>query len=103
MPGIKAAFIDIGFPQDAFLHFSDISDSIDSYSAMITDETEIDDSDDEENTSTKQKIAAKSNQKRQNKQVNLKSGQDVIVQITKEPVAKKVFELQLRFRFREDF
>ena len=59
MPGIKAAFIDIGFPQDAFLHFSDISDSIDSYSAMITDETEIDDSDDEENTSTKQKNCSK--------------------------------------------
>ena len=89
MPGIKAAFIDIGFPQDAFLHFSDISDSIDSYSAMMTDETEIDDTDEEETTSPKQKVAPKQNQKRQFKPVNLKSGQDVIVQITKEPVAKK--------------
>ena len=32
MQGIRAAFIDVGFSQDAFLHFSDIDDSVEDYS-----------------------------------------------------------------------
>jgi len=31
LPGIRAAFINIGFQQDAFLHFSDIETSPDDY------------------------------------------------------------------------
>ena len=40
MPGIKAAFIDIGLGQDGFLHFSDIGNRFEEYSAMIGDEDE---------------------------------------------------------------
>src|SRR5512139_1666683 len=38
MPGIKAAFIDIGLGQDGFLHFSDIGRRFEDYSAMLADE-----------------------------------------------------------------
>src|SRR5712692_1549048 len=38
MPGIRAAFIDIGHKQDAFLHFSDIGSSFNEYSSLIGDE-----------------------------------------------------------------
>src|SRR5665647_111292 len=48
MPGIRAAFINIGFPQDAFLHFSDIDTSIDDYSSILGDDSDVDDDDDEE-------------------------------------------------------
>ncbi|MBM2840272.1 MAG: ribonuclease, partial [Bacteroidetes bacterium] len=33
MPGIKAAFVDIGLQQDAFLHFSDIGNRFEEYAA----------------------------------------------------------------------
>ena len=38
MPGIRAAFIDIGLKQDAFLHFSDIGSTFNEYSSLIGDE-----------------------------------------------------------------
>lgn len=46
VPGLNAAFVDIGFGQDAFLHFSDIEDS-NNYDNLITDEEEIRESEDE--------------------------------------------------------
>jgi ribonuclease G len=38
VPGLNAAFVNIGFGQDAFLHFSDIEDS--NFDHLITDEEE---------------------------------------------------------------
>ena len=35
IPGIRAAFVDIGQPQDAFLHFSDISDNLPEMLALV--------------------------------------------------------------------
>ncbi len=114
MPGIKAAFIDLGLKQDGFLHFSDIGNRFEEYSAMIGDE---DDEDDEEekvpvsepalaSTDEGRPVAesspppprpsadAQSRRSRENAQqprreIQLEKGQDVIVQITKEPVGKK--------------
>ncbi len=93
MPGIQAAFIDIGLPQDAFLHFSDISDVQDEYNAMLDDEDEDDDVDEQEGNgvavaSAKPKTDRKPREERR-KQVNLQKGQEIIVQVTKEPVGKK--------------
>ena len=113
MPGIRAAFIDIGLKQDAFLHFSDIGSSLSEYSSLISDEdsdVDLDDGPDEEEENSADNTAlvggdtavqvAKpvverppQRQHRSNgRELNLpdlKKGQDIIVQITKEPVAKK--------------
>src|SRR5690606_12090762 len=48
MKGIRAAFIDIGFQQDAFLHFSDVSTSDEYYSLLGEDIDEEDDDDEEQ-------------------------------------------------------
>src|SRR6266508_804256 len=48
IPGIKAAFIDLGFKQDAFLHFSDVGEQTDSYRQFIGEDSDIDEDDDEE-------------------------------------------------------
>lgn len=107
MPGIKAAFIDIGLGQDGFLHFSDIGNRFEEYSAMIGDE-------DEESEEQKGSAAAEASVeappadhrppptappqergRRDNhrspprKDIQLEKGQEIIVQITKEPVGKK--------------
>src|SRR5882762_2714029 len=38
MPGIRAAFIDLGLKQDAFLHFSDIGSSFGEYTSLVDDD-----------------------------------------------------------------
>ena len=49
IPGMNAAFINVGLEQDAFLHFSDVGDSYESSSAFLAgEEAEIRDDDDEE-------------------------------------------------------
>ena len=112
MPGIRAAFIDIGLKQDAFLHFSDIGSTLNEYSSLIGDEdsdvdTSEDDGDEEESSSNAQPTATQTappppkveqaprerndhrNNGRTSQMPNLTKGQDIIIQITKEPVGKK--------------
>lgn len=85
MPGIKAAFINVGFPQDAFLHFSDIDTSIDDYSSILGDDDDVDDDDeDEEEIANSHHVSSG-----RRPQVNIERGQDIIVQIIKEPVGNK--------------
>jgi ribonuclease G len=114
MPGIRAAFVDIGMGQDAFLHFSDVG-SIEEYSSLFEeDEDEKEEEGAEKavldsalaanasgvnNTSpngeqTDNKERRNPNQRRHHSsqnftQVNLQKGQEILVQITKEPVGKK--------------
>ncbi|MEO8664214.1 MAG: Rne/Rng family ribonuclease, partial [Ignavibacteria bacterium] len=91
IPGIRAAFIDLGFQQDAFLHFSDIGSSLEEYSSIIGDDSDIEEVDEEEEEET-QPVYKKPEQGR-NSNPNLERGQDIIVQITKEPVGTKGFRV----------
>jgi ribonuclease G len=113
MAGIKAAFIDLGLGQDGFLHFSDIGSRFEEYTAMIGD-----DEDEDEEKSGSPSVptepagdAATPPQPRQHQRgqsdrnapgqapaqpprqsswdIKLEKGQEVIVQIIKEPVGKK--------------
>jgi len=124
MPGIKAAFIDLGLRQDGFLHFSDIGRRFEDYSAMIgEDEAEEVDDVDRENGADSSLVAVETQERNRNRssqpqspppssrsrrnggsnrrsepqneptrparQVQLEKGQDIMVQVTKEPVGKK--------------
>jgi ribonuclease G len=112
MPGIRAAFIDIGFKQDAFLHFSDIGSTLSEYSSLLGDEdSEVDTDDDDDESPTGGENQAVSSQSSGNTQTrtqeprrdqrqrgsngnqqaipNLTPGQDIIIQVTKEPVGRK--------------
>ncbi len=49
IPGMNAAFVNVGLEQDAFLHFSDVGDSYESSAAYLSGEdVELKDEDDEE-------------------------------------------------------
>ncbi|MCD4691458.1 MAG: Rne/Rng family ribonuclease [Calditrichales bacterium] len=76
LPGMQAAFIDIGHGQNAFLHFSDVSASYQDYFI---------DYEEEENHSRKSKRA----DGKFIVEKNLKRGQDILVQIIKEPISTK--------------
>lgn len=87
MPGIKAAFINVGFPQDAFLHFSDIDTTIDDYSSILGEDEDVDDDDEDEEEVVNARPVSTGRGGRPH--VNIERGQDIIVQIIKEPVGNK--------------
>lgn len=86
MSGIRAAFIDMGTPKDAFLHFSDAGDHLDEYIRMLNGPNAI-------APSLEKELANKENitnvQKQQLAGKILKSGQKLLVQIVKEPIGSK--------------
>lgn len=57
MSGIRAAFIDIGHKQDAFLHFSDVDPNIDEYSSLIGEEDSEIDEDEDDDTEIAAKVS----------------------------------------------
>ncbi len=94
LPGIRAAFVDIGMKHDAFLHFSDIGETTKQLQDMLgDDDTDVDeDDDDESGQHQQQRNNNHQNNNRNNRDSNvphLHKGQDIIVQITKEPVNNK--------------
>jgi ribonuclease G len=93
LPGIRAAFVDIGMKHDAFLHFSDIGETTKQLQDMIgEDDTDLDEDDEDE---SQQNHPQKNNEQQNGKFgrdsniPRLHKGQDIIVQITKEPVNNK--------------
>lgn len=114
MSGIRAAFIDIGLPQDAFLHFSDIGDTLQEYNVLFEDDDdEVEPSTPKpfptntrgasggnaEAITTETAVATAPRRDRRHHpkeqapprqaEVDLQKGQQILVQITKEPVGKK--------------
>lgn len=79
VPGMQAAFIDIGHLQNAFLHFSDVTSSYQDYFIDY-------DEDDEDHT-------GRNHQKKRSEEFdvakNLKKDQEILVQILKEPIGTK--------------
>jgi len=80
MPSIQAAFVDVGQEQDAFLHFSDLSDNL-PYLLKYLDLNEP----------KAESIDVPRGQKDWDKRPSdiLNRGQEILVQITKEPISNK--------------
>jgi ribonuclease G len=78
MPSIQAAFVDIGQEQDAFLHFSDVSDNLRQLQAFLKrNPSRVDDID----------VPKDPGNVRPSDLLN--RGQDILVQVTKEPISNK--------------
>jgi len=88
LPGIRAAFIDIGMKHDAFLHFSDIGERTQQLQDMLGyEDSDLDDEDDSNGTTPTQ---VKPETKKTEPQIpTLKKGQEILIQIIKEPVNNK--------------
>jgi ribonuclease G len=88
LPGIRAAFIDIGMKHDAFLHFSDIGDRTHQLQEMLGEEIPAGDELEQANSQDDQSNG--DGERTRNYNVpKLRKGQEIIVQITKEPVNNK--------------
>ena len=82
LPGIQAAFVDIGTEKSAFLHASDLV-----YPEDETDEDGDEESDDDEGDESP--AGRRRREKAPPIQDVLKRGQDLIVQVSKEPISTK--------------
>ncbi len=106
LPGIRAAFIDIGMKHDAFLHFSDIGDRTEALQGIFDDDDGDDDDDskepvakdkqkpgdDQSPTSTlelKKPVVKEPVEQRERQIPRLKKGEEILIQIIKEPVKDK--------------
>lgn len=122
--GINAAFIDIGLHQDAFLHFSDIDESLEGFAEDddvedvnepetddIFDDFELDDDGKLEPESDSSDLALRKTKNKANKDkrqttfktkkqgnitINLEPKQNVIVQVTREAYANKGVKVTTR-------
>lgn len=83
LPGIQAAFVDIGTEKSAFLHASD----------LVFSEDEGDDEEDEEESEDEEEQEGSARRGRRSKvppiQELVKRGQDILVQVSKEPISTK--------------
>ncbi len=86
MSGIRAAFIDMGTPKDAFLHFSDAGDHLEDYIKMLNGKEAIP----KEARHQKKPDHKMSGYEKQNRAGKiLAAGQRLLVQIVKEPIGSK--------------
>ncbi len=96
MGGIRAAFIDMNTPKDAFLHFSDLGEHLDDYLVMLNGREVLG----KEAAAKLTDIRASKDPNQTNKSGTsteeqnilgnmLKPGQKVLVQIVKEPIGSK--------------
>jgi len=79
LPGMQAAFIDLGLEKSAFLHFSDIGDSRRQLDLLYEAEF-LEEEEEKKKRSKKQPESI---------QEILKEGQEILVQVTKEPIGTK--------------
>jgi len=80
LPGIQAAFVDIGTEKSAFLHASDV---------IYPDESAADDADADEAEGEEEEQPRRRRGKAIPIQDAVKRGQDLIVQVSKEPISTK--------------
>jgi ribonuclease G len=89
LPGMQAAFVDIGLSKDVFLYVSDFFDHLEEYEPVICDEEE-----------SESLVPVRKNQASNGKEKSsrgggnsiedlLKEGQEVLVQVAKEPIGSK--------------
>jgi len=108
IPGIQAAFVDIGMEKSAFLHASDVSGASIDFAAQYDIEEEEEEEErpsqqDAKEPPGKKKMRGKSDKKYSPIENIIKKDQEIIVQVTKEPISTKgariTSEISLAGRF----
>ncbi|MBQ2186341.1 MAG: ribonuclease E/G, partial [Bacteroidaceae bacterium] len=85
MPGLNACFVNIGHERDAFLHYQDLGEQFNSYNKYLHRVLS-----DKKNLAPFEKATVQPIlEKEGSVQYVLKSGQEVLVQIVKEPISTK--------------
>lgn len=95
MPSIRAAFVDVGQPSDAFLHFSDVADNLPEALDFLTmdppnvGEVSLPGQAGNDNDGERRQSGKRHRRKGFDPEDVLENGQHVLVKISKEPIADK--------------
>jgi ribonuclease G len=81
LPGMQSSFIDIGLERDGFLYVADVVDTIDEFDKLSSD-------DDEENGARKEREPRGERPQPKIEEL-LREGQEILVQVVKEPLGTK--------------
>jgi len=82
LPGMQSSFIDIGLERDGFLYVADVVDTIDEFDKLSSD-------DDEEGTGNKKEREPRGERPQPKIEELLREGQEIVVQVVKEPLGTK--------------
>lgn len=86
MPGLNAAFVDIGYEKDAFLHYHDLGQNFKTYTKFL----KVLQSSDGNTSVTLSNLKFESEIDKMGKITQVvKGGQKILVQVTKEPISSK--------------
>ena len=94
MPGLNASFVDVGYERDAFLHYLDLGSQFNSYAKYLKQIQ----SDRRRLFPFDKATRLPDLQKDGSVQQTLKQGQEVLVQIVKEPISTKVSRVAALWR-----
>jgi len=83
LPGMQSAFVDIGLERDGFLYVSDVVDTIDTFERMEGGD------DEEEAGEASEQGSARGKGDQPKIETLLKAGQEILVQVVKEPLGTK--------------
>jgi ribonuclease G len=82
LPGMQSSFIDIGLERDGFLYVADVVDTIDEFDKLSGD-------DDEEGAANKKEREPRGERPQPKIEELLREGQEIVVQVVKEPLGTK--------------
>ena len=84
LPGMQAAFVNIGLEKSAYLHVSDVRGTPDDLKRLLTPEAGARADDEDEEAADAARVGAGARI-----EDLLKEGQEIVVQVTKEPISTK--------------
>src|SRR3954469_1241887 len=82
LPGMQSSFIDIGLERDGFLYVADVVDTIDEFDKLSSD-------DDDEGGANKKEREPRGERPQPKIEELLREGQEIVVQVVKEPLGTK--------------
>lgn len=90
LPGMQAAFVNIGLEKSAYLHVSDVRGTPDDLRRLLSGDGARGSGDDE-SAEGQEEAGGRGNQHQSGRRIEelLKPGQEIIVQVTKEPISTK--------------
>jgi ribonuclease G len=89
MPGLNAAFVDVGYEKDAFLHYLDLGPYIKSINSYVKQNTGNNNSNSNSNLNIQNLELSEEIVKTGKISEVLTSGQNILVQVAKEPISTK--------------
>jgi ribonuclease G len=90
LPGMQSSFIDIGLERDGFLYVAEVIDTLEEFERLAADDEEGATQDSAGNSGSKAKDEARPREGAQRKiEELLREGQEILVQVVKEPLGTK--------------